>query len=158
MRDYDFPDTDLELTLLRRWPTDHSTIGELFCNYQHDRFCYMLEDRVREQKINGEWIWRPEFKIDAHTAIPSGCYQIIINESPRFKRPLPLLLNVPDFTGIRIHIGNYPWDTEGCLLPGMGKLLDMVTHSGRAFNLLFDMIQFALHRQRKVWISIVNDF
>jgi hypothetical protein len=72
---------------------NNATIGEL---YKDDKFvCYTLEDKTRPEKIKHE------------TAIPAGDYSIIVNQSPRFKKRLPLLLNVPNFTGIRIHAGNY---------------------------------------------------
>ena len=44
-----------------------------------------LEDKEREVKVKSE------------TAIPKGTYDVIINKSNRFKRLLPLLLNVPNF-------------------------------------------------------------
>ena len=57
--------------------------------------------------------------------------------SPRFRRQLPLLVGVPGFEGIRIHPGNYPSDTEGCLLPGQSRLPDAVMGSRLAFECLF---------------------
>lgn len=38
--------------------------------------------------------------------------------SPKFKRELPEVLNVPHFSGIRIHRGNTHKDTLGCILVG----------------------------------------
>ena len=46
-----------------------------------------------------------------------------------FQWQLPLLLHVPAFEGIRIHNGNFPHDTEGCLLVGATKQEDMVGQS-----------------------------
>lgn len=62
-------------------------------------------------------------------AIPNGWYRVQVNRSPKFGRPLPQLLYVPDpdgiggnasgmREGIRIHRGNLPKDSAGCILVG----------------------------------------
>lgn len=58
--------------------------------------------------------------------IPAGEYPLTITYSPRFKRRLPLINNVPGRSGIRIHAGNYARESEGCLLMG----LDIVKDNG----------------------------
>jgi hypothetical protein len=80
---------------------------------------------------------------------------VIITLSQRFKRDLPLFLNVPNFEGIRIHTGNTSFDTEGCVLVGTVKQSDVILNSRDAFNALFPKIQTALQTE-KVIISIVN--
>lgn len=88
------------------------TVGQLS---ESGRFiCYTLEDKVRE--VIGEPV--SSWKIQNQTAIPVGMYPVIITMSTRFKTRLPLLLDVPGFSGIRIHTGNSSKDTEGCILVG----------------------------------------
>ena len=82
-----------------------ATTGELYVDGKF--VCYTLEDAIRKEKIKGV------------TAIPAGTYDVIINMSTRFKRLMPLLLNVPDFEGVRIHPGNTAEDTEGCIRVGL---------------------------------------
>lgn len=93
------------------------TIGKMYINGAF--FCHTLEDKVRPF---GEKVW-------GETAIPSGTYKFIINWSNRFKRKLPLLLDVPMFEGIRIHGGNTAVDTHGCLLLGVNTVKGMITQS-----------------------------
>lgn len=57
-------------------------------------------------------------KIMKETAIPRGAYRWVKTMSQRFKRVLPLLQEVPQFVGIRIHGGNTMESTEGCILLG----------------------------------------
>ena len=80
------------------------TIGQLFVNGEY--FCDTLEDEIRQVKVMHE------------TAIPVGTYKVTLERSPRFKRILPLLHNVPGFTGILIHSGNTDKHTSGCILVG----------------------------------------
>ena len=80
------------------------TIGQLFINGEY--FCDTLEDEIRQVKVMHE------------TAIPVGTYKVTLEGSPKFKRILPLLHNVPGFTGILIHSGNTDKHTSGCILVG----------------------------------------
>lgn len=121
--------------------SDYSTIGELFLDNKF--FCFILEDTVRKNKIPGK------------TAIPSGSYEIERTYSPRFKKVLPILLNVPNFEGIRIHPGNTPQDTDGCLLPGMRYGKNCVYESVKAFTLLDAEIQERL-KKGPLFIDIIG--
>lgn len=114
----------MQLLLKRLHKTEKSTIGELYVDGKFE--CYTLEDIEREVKVAGK------------TAIPKGEYKVIINMSNRFKRQLPLLLNVPNFEGVRIHSGNTAENTEGCVLVGRTRSVDFIGESRLAFTSLFD--------------------
>ena len=126
----------------------HSTLGELYVNEAFQ--CYVCEDAVRE--VIGQPVFR--WKIKGETAIPVGTYQVIITMSNRFKKLLPEILNVPGYSGVRIHSGNTHHDTEGCLLVGEVKRQYSVGSSRVAMALLQPKIQQALDNKETVSIKI----
>jgi len=115
----------MKLLLQREPSTKQSTPGKLFIDGQFE--CHTLEDIVRPRGV----------KVYGKTAIPAGTYQVVLTMSPRFKRVLPLLLNVPGFEGIRIHPGNKAEDTDGCILVGDAPAPDWLGQSRVAFDRLF---------------------
>lgn len=119
----------MQLTVKRLYKSENSVIGELLIDGVFE--CFTLEDAERPIKIKGE------------TAIPVGTYRVIINQSNRFKRLLPLLLNVPTFEGVRIHSGNSNHDTEGCILVGQTRNKNYIGQSRKAFDKLFKKMQAA---------------
>ena len=104
----------MNLTLERVKLGEDYTVGKLLVDGKF--VCYTLEDKVREE----EGVPVEQWKVMAKTAIPKGTYPVTITMSNRFKTRLPLLGNVPGFTGVRIHTGNSSRDTEGCILVGSG--------------------------------------
>jgi len=134
--------SDMKLLLKRFSHSDKSTIGKLFLDGAF--FCHTLEDVTRPEKVYGE------------TAIPEGVYKVKITYSPRFKRDLPLLLNVPKFEGIRIHAGNTAKDTEGCILVGDLAGQDIVWQSRAAFNRLFDKLKAAQGAGEEITIEVMS--
>jgi hypothetical protein len=53
---------------------------------------------------------------NADFIIPAGIYPLNRTWSPKFKKLLPIVENVPDREGIRIHMGTKPEHSEGCIL------------------------------------------
>jgi hypothetical protein len=135
----------MKLTLVRTTVNEEETIGEIYVDAKFE--CYSLEDVIRDFSV----------KVHGATAIPYGTYDITISYSPRFGRYLPLLLNVPNFTGVRIHSGNTHKDTEGCLIVGEtwdGK--GFVGNSRKAMKKLQEKIQKALDNKEPVYIKITK--
>ena len=53
---------------------------------------------------------------NADYLVPALIYKVQVTQSPRFKRPLPILLQVPGRSGIRFHRGTKPEHSKGCIL------------------------------------------
>lgn len=128
----------------RRAFTSKSTIGDLYID---DRWiCCTLEDFERPHG---------EPKVPGQTAIPRGTYDVIVNRSARFGRDMPLLLDVPGFTGIRIHAGNRPDDTEGCIIVGRpSRVADRIEDSVRTYSRVYSAIVYARMKGERVRIEI----
>ncbi len=131
----------MKLTVTRTTRTSKSTIGRLAIDGTD--FCWTLEDVVRTGP-----------KVYGQTAIPAGIYRVELTQSARFRRVLPLLVDVPGFTGVRIHPGNSASDTDGCLLVGLGHADDRITDSRAAFDALFARLQAAAGRGEPITIEI----
>lgn len=141
----------MELLLERKYPKSNYTVGNLYINGKF--YCNILEDTVRDINKDGTFNCG-EFKISGHTAIPYGEYEIQVTYSPKFRRELPLLLNVKHFEGIRIHRGNTAEDSSGCLLPGENTQKGKVLNSTKYELELTKMIKECNLKKEKVIIKI----
>lgn len=138
----------MKLTLNRILLGKEATIGELLVNNEYQ--CDTLEDRVRP---DGE-------KVYGKTAIPAGTYEVKLTHSPRFKKILPEILNVPNFTGIRIHSLNRAEESEGCIGVGEwdGKSENWISNSRVTFNNLMSLLRKAEDNKEKITITINNSW
>ena len=134
----------MELKLDRTDCNKACTTGELSIDGTFE--CFTLEDVVRADGT----------KIFGETAIPAGDYTVDITRSPRFKRDLPLVLNVQGFDGIRIHPGNTAEDTLGCILVGRKKTKRAVQESVLAFDGLFARLKAAKKAGEPITLTIRN--
>lgn len=140
----------MELKLTRNYQKDTYTIGRLYV--EGDLFSNTLEDPVRDYSD-------PNYKVYGKTAIPYGRYLIAMVHSPKFSkryggRKVPLLNNVPDFTGILIHSGNTAEDTDGCILVGQNTQRGRVTSSLATLYKLLDIFD-SVPEDEEIWIDIV---
>lgn len=97
-------------------------------------------------------------------AIPFGKYEIALTPSNRFseKKPykelgglVPLILNVPNRAGVRIHIANFVRQLEGCIAPGMLKTKDgAVLNSEDAYRIWFGKMLNAHKKKEKITLEI----
>lgn len=109
-----------DLLLQRRYKNGDAVIGELYLDGQHQ--CWTLERTT--------------------VIIPSGQYAVEQTYSPRFGTLMPLLDGVPDRTGIRIHWGNFPTDTDGCLLVGEAHGETYLNNSKAAYESLVAQLKY----------------
>ena len=144
----------MELRLERKYRNNNYCIDKLYINGKY--FSDVLEDPDRGLTDTMSLEEIKKIKIKGNTCIPYGTYNITITYSPRFKKNLPLLNNVKGFDGIRIHSGNKPQDTEGCLLPGFNKGKGQVIDSRVTTDKLIAQIQQALNKGEKVTITITK--
>ena len=73
--------------------------------------------------INGRWFCNTLERVGYQ--IPALCYHVAVTQSPRFKRLLPIVQNVPQRTGIRFHRGTKPEHSTGCILIPADKELEL---------------------------------
>lgn len=144
----------MEILLQRDTFTDKSTTGKLYIDGIFQ--CYVLEDKDRGLNDSMSLNEINDRKVYGETCIPYGKYEIKITMSGRFKRDLPILLNVKGYEGIRIHTGNTDADTHGCLLPCSSVSKDKGIGSTIAFNQLFEKIKSELKSSKRVFINITK--
>lgn len=141
------------VTIDRAWKRDGYTISRLYVNGELFG-CNTLEDTDRglRQDMSLEEIKAK--KVYGETAIPSGSYECVYTYSTRFKKMLPLLLNVQGFDGIRIHSGNSAKDTLGCILVGKNDKKGWISNSRFWTDKLIQTMKTAWDRKEKVTIKI----
>ncbi len=134
----------MKITVTRIAKKSDYTIGKMMVNGKY--LCDTMEPTWRDLRKEGK-IW-------GKTAIPEGTYQVYVTKSRKFRRWLPLLWQVPGFEGIRIHCGNYPEDTKGCILVGWNKHRGILCNSRAAMTLLMNEITAAYGKEEKVEIEV----
>lgn len=106
--------------------------------------CGTLEPKIRKEKIKG------------HTAIPAGTYTVEYAMSQKFGKKMPFLKNVPNFTGVMLHVGNELKDTEGCIL--VGEIKDMEKAYIYNSRLTFNLLDAIIKNEKELRIHIYDPY
>lgn len=123
--------TLMKLKLQRLYFKPEYTIGKLYLNDVY--FCDTLEDTYRDLT--------KEPKVYGMTCIPFGTYKVVLSYSEKFKQVLPELVDVPLFKDIKIHAGNFPRDTDGCIIVGYNTIKGGVVNSKETIVKLIEKIK-----------------
>jgi len=118
----------VNLLIIRDTFTEKSTIGKLFIN--GESFCDTLENPWLDNQRN-------------ISCIPQGHYKVrlrLARESATRDYLHLLVQDVPNRDWILVHIGNYPSQTQGCILVGNGREQDAVNNSRLAMDLVIKEI------------------
>lgn len=156
----------MELRLERIALRSEYTIGKLYVDSEY--VCDTIEDTVRDLDKDGMFA-NGEVKIPGKTAIPYGRYEITMKvKSPKYSNfskyswakkydgYLPRLLNVSQFDGILMHVGNSALDSEGCIIVGENKVVGKVINSVNTFRRLMDeYLVPAKKRNENIVITII---
>ena len=135
----------MEIKLTRIARHKDYTIGRM--EIDNEYICDTLEPTWRDLAHGSR-------KQKGKTAIPEGGYALVVTKSPKFKKWLPLLLGVPGFDGVRIHSGNTPKDTQGCILVGQNRKKGMVLNSRIAMEEIMKILD-SRKAGEPVFITIV---
>lgn len=139
----------LELKRIALKPT--YTIGKLYIDGNY--YCDTIEDKVIDLNKNGKFDDGID-KVMHETAIPYGTFKVIVNYSPKFKRELPRLLNVPYFEGILIHNGVTQNNSSGCIIIGKNTEVGKVTNSHFYMSNLTALIKAEQDKGNPITITI----
>lgn len=129
----------MQLQLRRLYRKPEYIIGKLYINGEY--YCDVVEDRDRGLTQDMDLAQIKKIKVMHETAIPYGTYKVRLSLSPRFKKILPEILNVPGFSGIRMHGGSSAASSSGCLILGKNTIKGGVTNSKYYVNKLIEILK-----------------
>lgn len=142
----------INVTLKREIFTDAYTAGTMRIDGKY--FGRTLERKNRDlNHVNG--FDNGEKKVYGDTCIPFGRYRLTVSYSPKFGRKLILVNNVPEFSGVRIHRGNFPKDTIGCVLVAERFSGGRLYNSAPYETWLTNYVENEIKRGNEVWLDVI---
>lgn len=146
------------IRLDRAWKKKGYTISRVYVNASRfgdgKKWCSALEDEDRGLTASMPLNEIQQHKVYGHTAIPTGRYRVEITYSPRFKKYMPLVCEIKGFSGVRLHAGNTPDDTEGCILFGVNDKVGRISNSRYWTDKLTKLITSAISQGEEVYLEI----
>lgn len=121
------------------------SLGRIYVNNQY--LGYTCEDQDRHLEDGGE-------KVYGRTAIPRGRYKVVLSYSHRFARILPEVLDVPGFSGVRIHGGNTAADSLGCILVGSVRTANGCAKCSVVVERIIELLQRAEDVGEECWLEV----
>jgi hypothetical protein len=141
----------MDLLVNRTTRTENSTIGQFSVNGNVFSYCLEPTDRGLTSDMTADQV--AAIKIQDKTCIPTGTYNVTSYYSNKNGRNVPLLNNVTGFGYVEIHQGNFPTDTDGCLLLGVNRAVDYVGPSDDIVNQFYTLFFAALQNGEAVNIT-----
>lgn len=138
----------LNIALIREEKYSTCTMGKLYLNDSY--FCDTLEDIDRGLYDTMPLEEIKSKKVYGLTAIPYGKYKVIVNYSNKFKKLMPLLINVKGYEGVRIHNGSFASDSYGCVLIGKKVKENFINQSRDTFSQFMNKLQ----GYDEIWLEI----
>lgn len=129
----------MKLLLKRIAKKEKYTIGKLYIDGEY--FCDTVEDKDRELYSYMDVGEISRLKVYGETAIPYGTYKVRLSMSYKYKKILPEIMNIPGWTGVRIHSGNTAEDSLGCIIVGQNKAVGKVLNSRVTMNALMQKLE-----------------
>lgn len=138
------------------------TLGVLTVDHEDGRgplsFGFTVEDTDRGLTSADPLDRIRAVKVRDRTAIPTGTYRVRTTWSPKYRRQMPLVCDVPGWAGVRLHSGNDAGDSSGCILPGLARdvVAGTVSRSRAACAWLYARIAEVEAAGGEVWIEVAR--
>ncbi len=142
----------LKIVVERKYYKEEYTIGNM--SIDGEWFCNTLEDKDRGLSQSLSLSQNKKLKVYGKTAIPKGVYDVEIYFWNKYRINVPLLKDVPAFTGILIHNGKDKDNTLGCILVGLNKIKGKLIDGKKYLTELTKIIEDAKSKGKKVIIEI----
>lgn len=147
----------MKIYITRKFKKPTYTIGRLEINGEY--VCDTLEPTDRGFTSTMSMAKIVNNKVWGKTAIPTGAYTIDYRASPKFHdQRRAYLVGVTGFSGVMIHEGNYPKDTQGCILVGRNNVKGAVTESRKALGEVNSKIADCQERGEPVTLEVVRKY